>query len=910
MLELRGIKKDYITGDTTVQALKGIDITFRRSEFVSILGPSGCGKTTMLNIVGGLDRYTEGDLIINGRSTTQFKEGDWDTYRNNSVGFVFQNYNLIPHLSVLGNVELALTLSGENKAERREKAVRALTEVGLSEQINKRPNQLSGGQMQRVAIARAIVNNPEIILADEPTGALDSKTSVQISDLLKEISKDRLIIMVTHNDKLAEQYSTRIIRLSDGEKVDDTNPYNPSEEELAAEIKADKLKKGQYVAEHDESLLSGKMLEQMDKAAQKAYAKEQKRKEKMRRRQLKKERRRTSMGFSTALGLSGRNLATKKGRTAMVSFAGSIGIIGIALVLSISNGFTSYINQMQTDTLAGFPITITPQALDVASMTEQVGGQRVQAEEFPDSGTVEIYTRDASNMIFFNDLSQEYIDYVKALPEGLANDVTFTNAVDMVVAAKTPSGSVRKVTTKQQGMMGTTNLWQEMLNSTSYMNQQYKVMAGKLPENKNEIALIVDKYNRLNATVAESLQLNLTTDANNKITFEQILEQAPEFKVFANGNLYPDGTYRNVTDDTVVALYDQSADDSKNITLNVVGVLRVNEGVPIELFGTGMLYHPDLTKEVVKVNSDSRIVHNQQTEINKNYGSGKNLVTDRTFYSEAGLSDQHVVSLVAYDTLKDYYAEDSTLNNVPQDVWNIAAQVGITKEMAVIIMSSLTADSVDIMKSMITVAQNAALDSLGGYEKPTAIYIYPLNFETKKQINAYLDQYNIDHPDNKVMYTDASELLASTMGNMVDIISYVLVAFAAVSLVVSSIMIGIITYVSVIERTKEIGVLRSIGARKKDISRVFNAETFLIGLAAGILGVTVAFLLTFPVNWIINAVIAANGASSMITSNLAVLNPLHALALIAVSVVLTLISGLIPSQVAAKKDPVVALRTE
>ena len=903
MLELKNIVKDYVTGDTSVRALKGIDVTFRRSEFVSVLGPSGCGKTTLLNIVGGLDSYTNGDLIINGRSTRQFKAYDWDAYRNNCVGFVFQNYNLIPHLTVLGNVELALTLSGESKSSRKARAAAALEKVGLSEQMNKRPNQLSGGQMQRVAIARAIVNDPEIILADEPTGALDSKNSVQIADLLKEISRDRLIIMVTHNDQLAEQYSTRIIKFLDGEKVSDTDPYEPTQSERLEEIRYEREKRNEpFIAEEyapevypDPSLplstpkknkteikdINEKVVSAVtkeEKAAQKAVKKAEKAEKRKNERLRKREMRRTSMSFTTALGLSGRNLATKKGRTALVSFAGSIGIIGIALVLSISNGFTNYINKMQTDTLAGFPITIAPQAVDMESMAGSMGGNKVEHEEYPSDGTVEIYQRDISTMVYYNEITDKYIDYIKAMPSEYYKTVEYSNSLDMLVLRK-DGASVKKVSLSREAGMGTAELWQEMLPDIEFMNEQYDVLAGKMPQGKNEIALIVDKYNRLDASILQSLGISYPTDKNGKISYEDMLNlgENAHFLVVTNNNAYSGGEYidySHANQSALAALYDENNAD--NIPLKLVGVLRPAKGVPIELFNKGIIFSPELTDEVISKNKDSDIVKAQLAEFEKPLYSGTNLVTNKRFteLTETSRITEEQILFILQSDLPQY------------------------------------ADIKTLLENMLKANQTAALEAMGYATHATSIYIYPKDFENKKKINAYLDKFNEENPAEKIMYTDASEILASTMGQMVDIISYVLIAFAAVSLVVSSIMIAIITYVSVIERTKEIGVLRSIGARKKDISRVFNAETVLIGLIAGLLGVTVAFILTFPINAIIDAVIRANGGANLGISNLASLNPLHALMLVCVSVVLTLISGFIPSRIAAKKDPVTALRTE
>ncbi len=963
MLELKNIVKDYVTGDTTVRALKGVDVTFRRSEFVSVLGPSGCGKTTLLNIVGGLDSYTCGDLIINGRSTRDFKAYDWDAYRNNCIGFVFQNYNLIPHLSVLGNVELALTLSGKSKSERRAKAAAALEKVGLGKQMNKRPNQLSGGQMQRVAIARAIVNDPEIILADEPTGALDSKNSVQIADLLKEISRDRLIIMVTHNDALAEEYSTRIIKFLDGEKVDDSNPYEPTQEERLQEIKYEREKRGEafsaeeyapdaypdpyapltkkgksekdinrpqqseisVLKEENETApklekaaaTQKKVLSKQEKAAIKAAEKARKDEKKKQEKQRKKEMKRTSMNFFTALGLSGRNLATKKGRTILVSFAGSIGIIGIALVLSISNGFTHYINKLQTDTLAGFPITIAPQAMDIESVTSSIGGNKEEREEFPSGDKVEIYTRDISTMVYYNDITDEYVNYVKAMPEEYYKAVSYTNSLDMLVLRK-DGEEVKKVSLSKRTMMGSQQIWQEMLPNNSFMKEQYSVLAGKMPENKNELALIVDKYNRIDAEVLEALGITYETDDANKLSFNDILNlgEKEHFLAVSNDNAFPDGKFVDYDSlegkEKLPEIYKTDGEEGKkNVPLKLVGILRTEKGVPLELFNSGIVYSPELTQEIISLNANSLIIAKQKEEFDKPSYSGYNLAQSKTFYELAGFSQAQAMG---YAMLEAAIANLEQTQNKPfsdilRDDPELNCLNGTSYEPYKTQFKEL-APNRDLIKNMLEAEKTAALEDLNYAARPSSIYIYPKDFETKKKINDYLNGWNNSHPNAKIMYTDASELLASTMGNMVDIISYVLIAFAAVSLVVSSIMIAIITYVSVIERTKEIGVLRSIGARKKDISRVFNAETVLIGLIAGVMGVLIAAILNFPINAILQVVINANGGGSLGIGNLAVLNPLHALLLITVSVVLTLISGFIPSRIAAKKDPVTALRTE
>lgn len=831
MLQLNHIVKDYVTGDTTVRALKGIDLTFRKSEFVSILGPSGCGKTTLLNIVGGLDRYTSGDLLIGGKSTKDFKAYDWDAYRNSCVGFVFQSYNLIPHLSVLGNVEIALTLSGVSASERKRRATEALNKVGLSEQINKKPNQLSGGQMQRVAIARAIVNDPEIILADEPTGALDSKTSFQIMELLKEIASDRLIIMVTHNNELAEEYSTRIISLLDGEVISDTNPYSVEKERI--DERFDEREQAERPAPAATEGLTDKQIAKLQKKQDRELARSKKK-------QLKK----TSMAFTTAASLSGRNLITKKGRTFMTAFAGSIGIIGIALVLAVSNGFKIYIDKMQSDTLAGFPITVSQYSMDMESMTQSMGGSnKNELPEFPDDDRLVIYTPE-NKSVHYNPLTAEYVDYVKTLDSKHYNDITVSYSVQMNVLSKVESEGgasyKRIVTASKSSLMGqmtgmTTTSWQEVMPNQAFLDEQYQLIAGNYPTDKTELLLVVDKYNRISTTTLDELGIPMT--ANAKASLADMLGK--ELSVVLNDDWYTLNGKK--FDDLSSINYPEAYENG--LKLHITGILRIRESAPLSIYNNGILYSPSLTEYLIEDGMKSEIGMTQAASDNWNY-----------------------------------------LDNVP--------------------LLSITENGITYTKEQY---KDILLQRVGASSTPWSISIFPKDFTAKKAITAHLDAYNKDITEDahKILYMDAAALLSDTMGQMVDIISIALVAFAAVSLVVSSIMIGIITYVSVIERTKEIGVLRSIGARKKDISRVFNAETVLIGLCAGVIGVVVAFILTFPISAIIRVI-----GGTMITGNMAVLHPLHALLLIAVSCVLTFIAGLIPSGAAAKKDPVVALRSE
>lgn len=800
MLKLEGITKDYKAGDGVVHALKGINLEFRRTEFVSILGHSGCGKTTMLNIIGGLDRYTDGDLSIDGVSTKKYKDVDWDTYRNMKVGFVFQSYNLIQHLTILDNVAMAMTLSGVGLSERRRRAEEALRTVGLEGQLKKLPNQLSGGQMQRVSIARAIVNNPEIILADEPTGALDSATSVQVMELLKDISRDKLVIMVTHNRELAEKYSTRIVSVKDGEIVDDTMPYDGSDEIPA-------------VTDFH------------------ATDKEKKKK-------LKK----SSMSYSTAIKLSFKNLMTKKGRTLMTSIAGSIGIIGVCLVLAISNGFSSYVEDLQKTVLAGYPVHIAQETFDTNVLINMfMGGtsgsdQKVQ---YPDSGLIYQYnTAEMINSaIIENDFGQDYIDYVdKVKDNGWASSVTYSYGMEMTVVGKTVNAAGKVTYQKVNEKMGmdmsgffnpTANIgWSEMIGGEEFILTQYDLIAGSFPQNKNQVVLVVDSYNQANVSVLLGLGFS---SLQKEIGLNDII--GTKLRVIANDDLYVQGSNgyyaEKSTNTEFEELFNAPASETK-IEIEVVGVLRPKEGVQLALLSSGINYTSELTRYLIDVNYESDVVAaqtaNQQVDI----------TTGLPF------------------TASDTYRK--------------------------------------------------AMQKLGGDSTPTGMNIYPKDFEGKEAIIAYLDAWNAQNPQQKVIYVDMSEMATSMLNEIIRIISIVLVCFAAISLVVSSVMIGIITYVSVVERTKEIGILRSLGARKIDIANVFNAETFIIGLLAGVIGVIVTYILSIPIDLIIYNLVEIG--------NLCILSPWHALIMIVVSFALTMIAGLVPSSVAAKKDPVEALRTE
>lgn len=893
MLQLQNIVKDYITGDTAVRALNGINLTFRKSEFVAILGASGCGKTTLLNIVGGLDRYTDGDLLIRGKSTKTFKAYDWDAYRNSCVGFVFQSYNLIPHQSVLGNVELALTLSGISKAERKRRAVDALTRVGLAEQLHKRPNQLSGGQMQRVAIARAIVNDPEIILADEPTGALDSKTSVQISDLLQEIAKDRLVIMVTHNNQLAEQYATRIVSLHDGEVVGDTDPYTPAEE--AADEKYEPAATETRLPAADTAVATAAD-KKADKKAAAAAAK-------AKRAQLRK----TSMRFTTAMSLSFRNLVTKKGRTFMTAFAGSIGIIGIALVLAISNGFNKYIDKMQKDTLSNYPVTISNIAVDLETAMAGMQNTGKEYKEFPSEDIVYKYddTEAMANMYHVNYLTAEYVAHVEQLKdmtyrnkgreEPVVLDVQKSYAAPMNLMTRNTAGRVIMAETEQQSMMGNKSLFQELLSNKQFIDTQYDLLGGKYPTEYNEIALVVDRFNRLTLSTVRALGFN---EAAETYTFESLIGK--EYKLLLNDSYYiRDGEgFKTIDEDAYEAAYT----GEKTITLTLTGIMRIREEAPLSMYSSGLVYRPELTEKYLADCAES-VIGKAQAAVSA--------LPEEAQYVYRALVPEEYLKNIPYDKVLEAMRKQPEFENLSDDELIEHIDKLLTLPKLPLMVANLVYSANYGMLLTPEQALELSKQAVGASNLPSSIYVYPQNFESKAVITEHLDKWNRDAfggwkaESEQIRYTDAASMLSTTMGQLVDTISYVLIAFAAVSLIVSSIMIGIITYVSVIERTKEIGVLRSIGARKKDITRVFNAETMLIGFTAGVIGVVIAFILTFPVSAIIKVL-----ADGMVKTSMAVLSPLHAILLIVISVLLTLIAGLIPARVAAKKDPVVALRAE
>lgn len=873
MLQLNNITKDYISGDTVVNALKGISISFREHEFVSILGQSGCGKTTMLNIIGGLDRYNDGDLIIGGRSTKEFKDKDWDSYRNHKIGFIFQSYNLIPHQTVLSNVELALTLSGVSKAERRKRAVEALEMVGLGDQINKKPNQMSGGQMQRVAIARALVNDPDIILADEPTGALDSETSVQVMDILKKISDNKLIIMVTHNAELAEQYSSRIIRLLDGKVTDDTAPYEiPAGKEISPVAGA------------------------LDK------------KEKV------------SMSFFTALSLSFKNLLTKKGRTFLTSFAGSIGIIGIALILSLSSGFQAYINRVQEDTVSTYPITIENESVDYSSMLNSMMGETGTVEDKEEgriyaAPVMSQFVNTMSAEVKKNNLSElkKYLESPDCNIGDYVLDVQYQYDIPLNVYAKDYSGGINKVnpSTLYQDIWGVsdetmssslvssfsnTDMWSQMIDNQDLLNSQYDLVAGSWPDNYNEVVVVADKNHQItdvslyalgirNSSELKNIMINLNKQLDDKVSsysYEDLLNL--RFKVVLPSAYYrydeATGAYKNMSssEDYVKQLIDNG------IEVKVSGIIVAKDDA-VATSITGVVgYTKNLVDYIVSENNKSDIVKAQLDN------PDIDVLTGLPF------------STVDIDlTMDDINAYISTLPKEQQKI--ISAYIANLSDDVIIEMfkSQIQQSSSNTYKSNIEALGYVTTDN------PSKINIYAKDFESKDAISdiisAYNDKVKSEGNDSlEISYTDYIGLMMSSVSKVVDAISYVLIAFVSISLVVSSIMIGIITYISVLERTKEIGILRSIGASKHDISRVFNAETMIVGLVAGIIGIGFTLLLNIPINIIIKKFSGISGV--------AVLPLKGALILIAISVFLTLIAGLIPARVASKKDPVIALRTE
>ncbi len=981
MLTLRDIKKEYRVGDMTIPALKGVSIQFRKSEFVSVLGQSGCGKTTLLNIIGGLDQYTEGDLIINGVSTKKFKDSDWDSYRNHSIGFVFQSYNLIPHQTVLSNVELALTLSGVSKSERRKRAIEALEKVGLGDQINKKPNQMSGGQMQRVAIARALVNNPDILLADEPTGALDSETSVQIMEILKEVAKDKLVIMVTHNPELAEEYSTRIVRLLDGKLISDSDPYEEEVKQVERTKKERKAKK-------------------------------------------------TSMSFFTALSLSFNNLLTKKGRTFMTAFAGSIGIIGIALILSVSTGVQEYIDSVQRDTLSSYPITIQGETVDSTALFAAMMGVDEEGEALNQHDMDKVYANStmydmmnslnnmekrSNNLRAFKkflDENEEMQKYVSSILYSYDMDLSiYTKGIDGKVIKSDVMELMRMLmgsygfSSTMMETMGSSNMnvWSEMLAGDngdlvhSTVKEQYDLVYGDWPKAYNEVVLLVNRRNEISdmvlyalgltnmETMIESMQGMMAGETVEQElgpwTYEELCSM--DFRVIPSAAKYQkqeDGTYTDLTatEMGLSVLYDNAGFD-----LKVVGILRPNENAVSTSLDGAIAYTTALTDYVMKQNAESDILKAQQDNPTKDiitglpfetgeekeltaeekvaavktyfgsldnakktelYSKIKSTPTDAVLMQEigkamAGMSEEDMKNLVVQAmvtgmNLTPEQAQGYMTNMTPEDIKNYATQAlgaGIAAEYAKKVQESLSVLTIEQIAGMFDMEMTQFTDAeyvgyyeeyvpkaysestyddnlkLLGYadpENPSAINIYAESFEDKDKIAELIEKYNKSVAEEDVIeYTDIVALLMSSITTVINAISYVLIAFVAISLVVSSIMIGIITYISVLERTKEIGILRAIGASKRDISRVFNAETIIVGFVSGALGILVTLGFILIINVILHSVTGIQNLS-------AVLPPMAAVILVGISMLLTFIAGLFPSKVAAKKDPVIALRSE
>ena len=911
MLQVKQIKKQYITGELTQTALDDVSLNFRDNEFVAILGPSGSGKTTLLNIVGGLDRYDSGDLIINGISTKKYKDRDWDAYRNHTIGFVFQSYNLIPHQNILSNVELALTISGISKSERKQRAKEALEKVGLGEHIHKRPNQLSGGQMQRVAIARALVNNPDILLADEPTGALDSETSVQVMDMLKEVAKDRLVIMVTHNPELAEEYANRIVKLKDGKIISDSNPLEPDEKEKEPEHK------------------------KMGK---------------------------TSMSFLTSLALSFNNLRTKKGRTLLTSFAGSIGIIGIALILSISNGVNTYINDIQRDAMASYPITIDAQSIDLSSLMETASGE---SDKEVDHKKDAVYS-DATKLQSFSDFTssitknnltkfKKYLDNSKSEIHDYVGENGIVYSYDTKFDAYSFDPDNKLVNMDGSGLneemaasfginsSGGTNSMSNMSMMSSRMNnnhlsqllpgsgkqsvspaitENYDVVYGKYPANYDEIVLVLDKDNEVAITTIYEMGLLPSDDYKDimkKIGNGEKVEINTEkwsYEDFCKTEIFvlpacdryvknENGLYVKAEDDEEIA----ELVKEKAIKLKITGVIRPKEENDTRLITTSLGYTKALTDYLIDYAENSDVVKAQKADNTKNVINGmsfdpkndeEKIADVKKYFEEMGVSEKAKM-------IKTFMNAASAQNSQITEQLSKMTEEQLAAQMDMYLKSAQDKILLTMYDNYISPGDyedNLSAFGVVSLDAPSSIAIYADSFENKDNISNCIEEYNKKAEENdKITYTDYVGLLMSSVTTIVNVISYVLIAFVAVSLIVSSIMIGIITYISVLERTKEIGILRAIGASKKNISQVFNAETFIIGLCSGLIGIGLTLLILLPGNAVIHSLAGTNDVS-------AALPPVSAVILIALSIVLTLIGGLIPAKKAAKQDPVKALRTD
>ena len=931
MLEIKNITKDYKTGSDSVHALRGVSIAFRDSELVAILGHSGCGKTTLLNIIGGLDRYTSGDLIIDGRSTKQYKDRDWDTYRNHSIGFIFQSYNLIPHQTVLSNVELALTLSGVSKSERRRRAKEALEKVGLGDQINKKPNQMSGGQMQRVAIARALVNDPDILLADEPTGALDSETSLQIMDLVKEIAKDRLVIMVTHNPDLANDYATRIVKLVDGKIKSDSDPFDPAEDKV--EEKKTESTKGT---------------------------------------------KKTRMGFLTALSLSRNNLMTKKGRTFLTSFAGSIGIIGIALILSLSNGVQEYIDNVERSTLASYPVQLDRQTVNYSGIMSSMLNI-AQEEEMKEREPDRVYTNDLSTEMMQSLMSEiqennlnDFMDYLETNPDGIKDSISeikYGHKSKLYVYAHDVNDDVIRVnpSTTITAMMGEgmaetiSGMWStmssfsgmdmndrancfEQLLSNDRVREQYEVVAGKLPENYDEVVVIISERNEVSNLTLYTLGLRDQAELGDMMshimageswdydtgdmsfTYDELM--GLKFTALTPSDLFKandEGGYDDMSGDN--EFMEEAL--KKGTELKVVGVIRPNGDSLLSANSTGGIgYTYALTEHMIEAANNSSLVQKQKADPDTDIFTGiefpkKDEEPEEPMSQEEAM--EQIMQFMTEEQLGEIFM--TLLQGLDQEqqlqIMQLPAEEQFTTVISLVepnkltgaFMSVLTAEQMMQLQEMMSEPESTEATYDGNLEMlgvddlstPNTVYIYAKDFESKERLSDFITAYNQrvteeGHEEDAIEYTDYVGMMISGVSDTINAISYILIAFVAISLVVSSIMIGIITYISVLERTKEIGILRAMGASKRDISNVFNAETLIVGFAAGVIGILVTVILNFPINAII--------VHLTDIENMSKLPPIAGAALVLISMLLTLIAGLFPASVAAKKDPVIALRTE
>lgn len=943
MLRLKDIKKKYYVADMTVDALKGVNLCFRKNEFVSILGPSGCGKTTLLNIIGGLDKYTSGDLYINGRSTKEYKDRDWDVYRNHRIGFIFQSYNLIPHQTVLGNVELALTISGISKAERIERAKKALDRVGLENQYYKRPNQLSGGQCQRVAIARALVNEPEILLADEPTGALDTVTSIQIMELIKEIAKERLVIMVTHNPELAYEYSTRIVKLLDGNVLEDSNPF--SEEDELLEIKQSAI--------IEEQKINVEVVESKPKKKEKA-----------------------KMSFWTAFKLSLRNLLSKRGRTIMTTFAGSIGIIGVSMVLAVSSGVKGYIASMQDDLLSGNPITIAETGYDLSAMMN--AADAMEKEDTLDivDGKVNVNsmvqylakTQNAMSSLFkTNDINENYINFIESMPKEYYSAMSFDYGIDVsnniytdFYVNKEKDGdnykyhknlSISALISSYTGVLQKTDYssfttylsqldsgFSQLPANEEYILGQYDLLSGSFPKNKNEIVLVVDQNQALTDlllaefgyyTQDEFLDLAYSTEDSSikykdRFTYDELLNKT--FTYYKNDTVftkYPEGDLRSVLYNCEYKYNPYSANFTGGEELKVVGILKLKDSRSYGCLLTGAYYTKDFTDYMLEVNKNSEFSKYVKSLPDKMLESSFSYTVNEGVMDPKSIKMEGLIYSVDYwyrnaDGVYELYSDSNAASNDPLVKARMGATslVGTLDQTAIIMGLISSVGGPNTGNSVVSISKNLTTRNVAAETIPNLISIYPLDFDNKYMVTDYLDTWNdmnvemLDKNGNvinnrtEVVYTDAVGLIIGMVNTLIDIITYALVAFTALSLVVSSVMIAIITYVSVMERIKEIGVIRSLGGRKKDVSHLFNAETFIIGASSGVVGIGVTYLLSLILNVIINAI------SDGMVKTIATLPFTSAIIMILVSILLTCISGLIPASSAAKKDPVVALRTE